>query len=300
MPPSAERRTFAGTEIKGICKLSASVSGVAPATPLIIALHGGGHNANYFDVPSYSLLDAANAQGISAIALDRPGYGKSPSKLGNRPTLSDQAIMINEAISAIWLEMGKGHTGVVLVGHSIGAAITMMIAADQRNWPLLGIALSGIGHIKSEMQKVMQEQMAAAPDQDVRNIPVQARTALAFGQDGLFDNEMPELTSCSHAPSITSEARDVIENWLSILPEVALKITVPVHFRLGTQDGLWVMNDTTLSDFTAMLSSAPLIDAAILPGIGHCIDFHNSGPQFHRDQIEFAIGCNANFIQLYL
>ncbi len=44
-------------------------------SPLVIAIHGGTYTSPYFDVPGHSLLDRAAANGLTAIAIDRPGYG---------------------------------------------------------------------------------------------------------------------------------------------------------------------------------------------------------------------------------
>ncbi|WP_190171352.1 alpha/beta fold hydrolase [Streptomyces mirabilis] len=45
--------------------------------PLLVCLPGGGYNASYFDVPGYSLVDAARREGFPVVSLDRPGYGGS-------------------------------------------------------------------------------------------------------------------------------------------------------------------------------------------------------------------------------
>lgn len=44
----------------------------ADGAPLVVALHGGTYTSEYFDIPGYSLLDRASAEGIPVIAIDRP------------------------------------------------------------------------------------------------------------------------------------------------------------------------------------------------------------------------------------
>jgi len=46
---------------------------VAEDSPLVVALHGGGYDCGYFDVPGHSLLDIGAAAGFEVVALDRPG-----------------------------------------------------------------------------------------------------------------------------------------------------------------------------------------------------------------------------------
>src|SRR5579859_6342686 len=113
-------------------------------TPLLVCLPGGSYTARYFDVPGFSLLGAAEANGFTAIALDRPGYGGSdPLRAGER-TFARNAEVLDEAVAALWTQYGPGHPGVVLISHSIGSAITIHVAARQPAWPLLGIALHGV------------------------------------------------------------------------------------------------------------------------------------------------------------
>ena len=111
--------------------------------PLIVALHGGGYSSAYFDVPGLSLLAHAAAIGIPAVAIDRPGYGETESKPTDHSHAANAAILA-EAIGALWDERGGELPGIVLIGHSIGGAIAMMIAASRPAWPLLGVAASGV------------------------------------------------------------------------------------------------------------------------------------------------------------
>src|ERR1700732_5279916 len=53
------------------------VNSVSRKRPLIVAIHGGSFTSRYFDLPGFSFLDSAHAQGFPILALDRPCYGKS-------------------------------------------------------------------------------------------------------------------------------------------------------------------------------------------------------------------------------
>ena len=113
--------------------------------PLIIAIHGGTYSSRYFDVAGYSLLDRAQAQQLPIFAIDRPGYGLSADYAANAPSIMDNAEILDSAIHGLWHSYSHKACGIVLVGHSIGGAITIAIAARQPSWPLLGIAISGVG-----------------------------------------------------------------------------------------------------------------------------------------------------------
>jgi pimeloyl-ACP methyl ester carboxylesterase len=116
-----------------------------PDAPLLIAIHGGTYTSAYFDLPGYSLLARAAALGVPALALDRPGYGESPSLPLDHSSIQDQADALIVALEDAWRQYGATTRGIVLVGHSIGGAIAISIAACSKTLPLIGLAVSGVG-----------------------------------------------------------------------------------------------------------------------------------------------------------
>ena len=68
--------------------------------------------------------DRAAALGIPAIAIDRPGYGSSTALPPAESTVLNNAAILDEMIGEIWTQYGAGARGVVLIGHSIGGAVT--------------------------------------------------------------------------------------------------------------------------------------------------------------------------------
>ena len=112
--------------------------------PVIVAIHGGTYTSAYFDVPGYSLLDRAAASGLPIIAPDRPGYGDTPMLAPDEMTLTGQARYLTRELKEAWRTYGQGRPGMVIIGHSIGAAISALIASDPDGLPLLGLAISGI------------------------------------------------------------------------------------------------------------------------------------------------------------
>src|ERR1700722_461120 len=128
-------RTRGGFRITGI-----ATGPGTPGTPLLVCLPGGGYTARYFDVPGFSLLDVAEANGFAAIALDRPGYGGSDPLPAEERTFARNATVLDAAIAALWAEHGAGHPGGVITPPPTGAAIPAHTAARQPAWPLLGIA----------------------------------------------------------------------------------------------------------------------------------------------------------------
>jgi hypothetical protein len=75
--------------------------------------------------------------------------------------------------------------------------------------------------------------------------------------------------------------------------DVAPAVGVPVHYRQGQFDNLWITNDEEVAEFAAALTSAPLVDARVFRGTGHAIDYHRAGHAFQVQQLSFALNCCA-------
>ena len=47
---------------------------------------------------------------------------------------------MREVITDVWQQLGAGRPGIVLIGHSIGAAVAIHVATEKTSWPLLARA----------------------------------------------------------------------------------------------------------------------------------------------------------------
>lgn len=126
----------AGYSISGRERLAGKDT--AADIPLVIAIPGGTYTSRYFDVPGYSLLDHAAVSGIPVIAIDRPGYGNSTPLPPPESTIAGNAEQLDDAIGQIWKRAGNGASGIVLIGHSIGGAVTVEIASRRPSMAAAG------------------------------------------------------------------------------------------------------------------------------------------------------------------
>src|SRR3546814_14973466 len=106
---------------------------------MIVAIHGGGFTLAYFDCDGFSLVSRAAAAGCSVLGIDRPGYGESPRLPEGDRAIPRNANLLQAAIGQVWRERDLDAAGIVLVGHSIGSAVALYIAATPPDWPLLEI-----------------------------------------------------------------------------------------------------------------------------------------------------------------
>jgi pimeloyl-ACP methyl ester carboxylesterase len=86
-----------------------------PATPTLVLLHGAGGSAMVWPPELLSL------PGVNVAALDLPGHGGAPRP--GRRTVRQYATAVAETVSA------SGLSSLVLVGHSMGGAIALELAA---------------------------------------------------------------------------------------------------------------------------------------------------------------------------
>jgi pimeloyl-ACP methyl ester carboxylesterase len=273
-------------------RLHRPTGALAPRTPLVVAIHGGSYTSAYFDVPGASLFDVAAANRIPLIAPDRPGYAGSLSLPAADMTIDGQARHLLRALQDAWQRHGAGTSGIFVIGHSIGGAITASLAAlagdGELGFPLLGIALSGMCLNTPPEHKPLWEQL---PDTPTVEMPPPVKDMLMFGPEGSFDVKLVRDSDVANAPAPKAELVDIVSTWSGKARDVLSRIKVPVHYRQAEVDRLWVMNQGEVDGFVRALAHSPLVDGAMVRGTGHCMDFHHVGRALQLQQLAFALQC---------
>jgi pimeloyl-ACP methyl ester carboxylesterase len=99
----------------------------------------GSHINFCFRIPT----DFNNA-GYDVLSINRPGYGGNPIPKSFEP-MRESIPVIAELINMVYKENSNGKQGIVLIGHSLGAAIALGIAAlESKRLPFLGVSTLGI------------------------------------------------------------------------------------------------------------------------------------------------------------
>jgi pimeloyl-ACP methyl ester carboxylesterase len=280
---------MSGLEFGGLSGRSRLLDRPRPAgAPLVIAIHGGTYTSAYFDVTGYSLLDRAAANEIPIIAVDRPGYADSPDLPPAEGTIRGAAGHITRALHQIWSDHGKGAPGIFLIGHSIGGAMAASIASQPDGLPLLGLAVSGVGLRTPGAHRPLWE---ALPDTPKVEMPTPVKDQLMFGPPGSFDAAMPAASHVANTTAPKAELLDIVGTWHDTVRATLGAITIPVHYRQAELDHLWIVNQGEVDGFAKALTKSPLVDAALMRGAGHCMDFHTVGAAFQLQQLGFALQC---------
>jgi pimeloyl-ACP methyl ester carboxylesterase len=262
-----------------------------PCTPLVVAIHGGTYTSAYFDVPGCSLFDAAAALDIPLVAPDRPGYGNSRVLTSADMTIRGQGRHLIAALSDAWERYGAGTSGIVLIGHSIGAAIAAVMAGEGHELPILGLAMSGVGLKTPPEHRPLWEQL---PDTPVVSMPPGVKERVMFGPPGSFEARVAQASAVADVGAPKAELVDIVSAWQGHAHDTLGRIKVPVHYRQGEFDQLWIVDPGEIDGFRQALSGSPRVDARMMRGTGHCMDFHHVGRALQIQQLGFALQCAAD------
>jgi len=252
---------------------------------VIVAIHGGGTTAMYFDCPghpSYSLLRTGAALGFTVVALDRPGYGSS-APYPDAMTRGEQRVdLAYGAVDRILGERPRG-AGLFLMGHSGGCELVLRMAADQRGGDLLGVELAGTGR---HWHPAAKELLKAAT---LQSRPAGMRELL-WSPERLYPPEI--LTGITVSPSAPAYEDQAVSNWARRdFPALAPAVRVPVHFSIAEYERVWQTDDSALTEIRTMFSGAPRFTVHRQPDAGHNISLGHTAPEYHATVLSFAEEC---------
>lgn len=247
-----------------------------PPRAVVVAVHGGGMSAGYFDSrarPGLSLLALGAGLGYTVLAVDRPGYGVSAPHLPEGQCLPDQAGTLLAALADFAATRSVG-AGFFLVAHSNGGKLALAAAADDRADRLLGLDISGLGTT-----------LAVAPHQ----LP---------GQDGhgdwrrhwgalrLYPPDAFRMGRALVSPVPATEAREG-PLWPELYPALAARIRVPVRFTFAEQEQWWRFDEAAVTALTAPLTAARTVRVEELPDAGHNISLGWAARTYHLRALGF-------------
>ncbi|BCO34448.1 alpha/beta hydrolase [Mycobacterium heckeshornense] len=265
--------------------MSALVAESEQPRAVVLALHGGGTTATYFDCPghpSLSLLRLGAVLGFTVIALDRPGYGSSGPYLEAMTHAEQRVNLAYAAVDRILGERPRG-AGLFLMAHSGGCELALRMAADDRGHQLLGIELAGTGtHYHPASREVLK-----AATRDHR--PAGLRELL-WHPEWLYPSEVRSgITNSSTAPEYE---HTVVTNWArQDFPALAAQVRVPVQFSVAQYERVWRSDETALTAIAAMFSASPRFTINEQAGAGHNLSLGYTAAAYHLKVFSFVEEC---------
>ncbi len=251
-----------------------------PGRPLLLCVHGGGCSGDYFDMPGFSVTAMASERGMAVLRIDRPGYGASPAPHTDAP-IDEAAALLPELLDVARAALAYPAGPLVVVGHSIGAAVALRFAADGRV-PLAGLVVSGLGDRPSA---VARDWLARLQRGEVGHEP---SGDFFFGPEGSYTWRGSAALRRAGRPWRADEVFEIMVDWPDRFAETAARIRIPVFFRLAEHERIWCNDSPSLDRMASAFHAAPAIDMGILPDGGHLYEIHRRGPDFVAALLDFV------------
>ncbi|UXA06085.1 alpha/beta hydrolase [Mycobacterium sp. SMC-2] len=267
--------------------MSALIAEAPEPKAVIVAVHGGGTTAMYFDCPghpSLSLLRSGAAAGFTVVALDRPGYGSS-APYPEAMALPEQRVnLAYGAVDRILGDRPRG-AGLFLMGHSGGCELVMRMGADARGADLLGIELAGTGR---RYHPAAREILKAA----TRERRPAGLRELLWHPENLYPPEV--LNGATVSPTAPSYEDQMVSNWArQDFPALAPAVRVPVQFSVAEHEKVWEKDSSAMAEIESLFSGAPRFIVHRQPDAGHNISLGHTAADYHAKVFAFADECVA-------
>ncbi|GGZ16354.1 thioesterase [Streptomyces inusitatus] len=251
-----------------------------PPRATVLAVHGGGMNAHYFDGrahPTLSLLTLGAELGYTVLAVDRPGYGASAAALPEGLTLDGQADALRSALDDFAARRPLG-AGLFVLAHSYGGKVALTAAARGLHPALLGLDISGCGH-----------RYAAKPASTGTATGFGGGRGLNWGPLGLYPPDTFRLAATAVADVPVCEGAEAAR-WEERFPAVAAGVRVPVRLTFAEHEGWWRHDPEAISELTGLLA-APRLLVDRQPGAGHNISLGWAARAYHLRAFGFLEEC---------
>ncbi|MEV5647134.1 alpha/beta hydrolase [Nocardia sp. NPDC052254] len=272
------------TEVDGIAVSGLLVTARSPRAALV-AVHGGATTSAYFDCPGHpelSLLRLAAASGITALALDRPGYGASAPYADRLWEPRSRVDLLYGAVAHL-LSGLPGGAGTVLVAHSAGSEQAMRMAADPRGADLLGLELAGTGREHTDIaQRMLWDRPPGTRPRGLNELlwqPAQLYPADIVGGARLAATG-PRLEAAT------------VTDWAGTeFPALAAQVRIPVRFTVADHERVWRNDHNGLAAAAAAFTAAPRVVLNRQPGSGHNLSVGRTARAYHLGLLAFIEEC---------
>ncbi|KAI1359647.1 hypothetical protein F5Y08DRAFT_319067 [Xylaria arbuscula] len=273
--------------------------------PLIVGLHGGSYDKQYFDAtPATSASVMSKALVVPFISIDRPSYGGTTSVLpvpkGSDFNLETGRLLHNSILPSIWSDMGavNGCNCIVLLCHSLGVmggTVAAALHAQDKTprYPLGGIILSGMG----DRQSIQMQGRSAESDFDPMQYttsPVEWKDSVMF-KPGTVVPDVVQQTERLNAPMPLAESGRFAVDWLPIWKEIwAAQVLVPVMFSLVDDDPFFISTKEEVDRCVGAFTKSVRAEGSLVLGAPHCIELSYWSQGWYARCFGFAIECAAS------
>ena len=201
-----------------------------PPTALVVLVHGAGEHSGRYEHVAQRLVGA----GCAVHAIDHRGHGRSQGPRALIDRVGHAVSDLDRLVDAALEHEGRPELPVVMVGHSMGAMISLRYALDHQQ-RLDGLALSGaLASVQASalLRRVGHALSAVAP-----TLPLIGIDSSLISRDPavVADYRADPLVHHGKLPARTAAE---IADTTDAFPEQVPGITVPTLIMYGTEDRL--------------------------------------------------------------
>ncbi|HEX6340558.1 alpha/beta hydrolase [Umezawaea sp.] len=292
--------TVAGTAQSVFGKLCTPLG----ATAVQVLIPGGTYNGSYWDVEyapqTRSYRRSMNDAGYATLAVDRLGTGRSSKPLSALVTASAQASAVHQVVRTL----RPRFTTVFIGGHSIGAAMAMIEAGTYQD--VDGVIVTGMTHRMNlvTVVPVLANMIPAALDLKFlgTTLDLGYLTTAPGTRYRAFHSPGPEVSDAMAHDEATKDvfaATEAVDTLLltNVLIPFTQRISVPVLVVVGDGDTHFCgrpLGSDCSSAAALRASEAPFfaeaarLQAYVLDGYGHSINYAPNAPTYHRVVADWA------------
>ncbi|CAI7669180.1 unnamed protein product [Penicillium bialowiezense] len=263
--------------VAGIKHIPRSQGSLLAKRPLIVAMHGGCYDHQYFDAtPRTSASVASDAFEVPFVSIDRPSYGGTSSILPI-PEGTDffelSALQLHQQIlPELWRKIGSPNdcNCIILLCHSLGVIpgiITAALHAEDGKplYPFGGLIASGMGDKQSSAMKGSTPSFTLV-DEDHALFPLDAKDRVMF-KPGTFDPEILQQSTRLNAVYPISEVANFAALWLPTWKQKwASHISAPVMFSLVGDDPFFVATEEEVDTCVKAFTNSTRVDGSLMRG----------------------------------
>jgi pimeloyl-ACP methyl ester carboxylesterase len=248
----------------------------------VVALHGAGYSSGYWDYANrneLSFLELGAHLGFDVLALDRPGYAGSFGVAPERSRLADQADTIFDAIE-VWRRTANITGPTFLIGHSVGAALALIMAGHARAGSISAVDVLGVPYRFARGPDGEAVVSRRATGSHVPPLDDASRRAWLYGPDNTFDADLIEYDRTLVTPIPIAEFEDAMM-LPSFWPRHMPTIRVPVQYSVAQLEVMQESGESILHEVRQLLANSPLVATHLQRHAGHNVSMSYVATAYH-------------------
>lgn len=271
------------------------------AGTLQVLVPGGLYNRSYWDITAdpatRSFRRAMNNAGYATLAVDRLGSGVSSVPPSALLTAITQADAVHQVVRAMRPQFRK----VVLAGHSLGSAIAIIEAATYRD--VDAVLVTAMGHhlnalglapIAATFVPAVLDPAFAGRALDPGYLTTMPGTRYSLHNPGPNVTAVVSFDEATKDVAAPTELLDAA--LLGVVTPYTRLVPVPVLTAIASADptfcGLLATDCGTAASYRAAeapyYGPAARLEAYVLPGYGHALNYAPNAPKFHAAVVNWA------------